>query len=436
MTKIKINCVSRLALILFSLTTTLETSCQRSASQPAVAVPSPPPGVESLNAFLEEVRARHGLPGMAVAVFNADSVIALGAAGTRKVKSGVPLIYTDKIQIASITKTMTATIAAYLIEDSLLSWESSLAELYPELIADMDPAYHTVTVEMLLRHSGGVPQWMRNDKVVKSWERKHCKLNATGKRYEAVKYILAHPPEYTPENRACYYTNDSYLIVGNICERVSGKSCEELFQDYVFRPLQMSSCGFGEPWADRTTNNPWGHEQRWNQFVPYDPDPAGFGKIPFGTPYGNIVHGSVIDLAKYGIFHLRGDLELENSLSPSAFRRLHHADPAKVLPGTQVTAAGFFNEGRIDADGRWTNVQHWGYYARGRTLLWFSPQANIGAVILTNGTAEDEIKGMQPISEVVVRLFRYFRLGADLKTKIGSENPGNSANDREKEKPS
>jgi CubicO group peptidase (beta-lactamase class C family) len=402
--------------MVFILIGLLQTRCKQPGKSQTIAIPQPPPGVENLNPLLEEVRARHGLPGIAAAVFNADSLIAVGSAGTRKMNSGVPLIYTDKIQIASISKTMTATIAARLIEDSLLSWKSSLAELYPELVAEMEPAYRTVTVEMLLRHSGGVPQWMRNDDVVKSWEQKHRKLNATEKRYHAVKYILTQPTEYLPGSRT-YYTNDSYLIIGNICERVSGKSCEQLFQHYVFQPLQMNSCGFGEPWVDRTTNNPWGHEKRGNRFVPYDPDPVGYGKIPFGTPYGSIVHGSVVDLAKYGIFHLRGDLGLENSLSPSTFHRLHHADSIKLPPGSQVTAEGFFNEGRVDPDKRWTNVQHWGYYARGRTLLWFSPQANIGAVILTNGTGEDEVKGMQPISEIAITLFKRYRSGSDIKTK-------------------
>ncbi|HEY5826109.1 MAG TPA: serine hydrolase domain-containing protein, partial [Cyclobacteriaceae bacterium] len=375
----------------------LQTNCQQSTKPSTVITPAPPPGVTSLNSFLEEVQTRYGLPGIAAVVFNSDSIIAVGAAGTRKMKSGVPLIYTDKFQIASIAKTMTATIVARLIEDGLLSWENSLADLYPELARQMQPAYRTVTLEMLMHHSGGLPRWMRNDEVVKSWGRKHNKLSTTEKRYEAVKYILMQSPEYPPGTRE-YYTNDSYLIIGNICERVSRRSCEELFQDYIFNPLKMSSSGFGEPWIDGTTNNPWGHEKRGNQFVPYDPDPVGYGKIPFGTPYGAIVHGSVIDLAKYGIFHLRGDLGLENSLSQSTFQRLHHANPTHLPPATQLSANGFFNEGRVDSAGRWTNVQHWGYYARGRTLFWFSPQANIGAVILTNGTEENETEGMKPIS--------------------------------------
>ena len=46
---------------------------------------------------------------MAAAVFDSERVLAAGAAGTRKVGSGVPLAVHDKLPVASIAKTMTAT---------------------------------------------------------------------------------------------------------------------------------------------------------------------------------------------------------------------------------------------------------------------------------------------------------------------------------------
>jgi CubicO group peptidase (beta-lactamase class C family) len=394
--------------ILFVVFVLLQTNCGGSAKQPFVQVPSPTAGADDLNSFLEEIRNRYELPGIAVAVFNPDSIIAIGAAGTRKIHSGVPMIYTDKMQIASIAKTMTATVIARLIEDSLLSWTTTLAQIYPELFTAMQPVYRNVTIEMLLRHTAGLPQWMSNDGIVKSWTKKYRRASATEQRYEAVKYMLTHPPGYTPGTRN-YYTNDSYLVLGNICERATGKTCENLFREYIFAPLKMESSGFGEPWADASLDNPWGHVKKGDEYIPYDPDPRGYGEIPFGTPYGNIVHGSVTDLAKYGIWHMRGDLGLDSGLSSSAFRKLHHAEAIQVASATQVFAAGFFNEGRVDSAARWTNVQHWGYAARGRTLLWFSPQARVGVVILTNGTEEDEVKGMQPLSETVIALFKRYR---------------------------
>jgi CubicO group peptidase (beta-lactamase class C family) len=386
----------------------LQTGCG-GASQPAAAViPAPPPGVDDLNVILEEARQRHGLPGIAAAVFNQERMLGVGAAGVRKVGANAPLLYTDKLQIASITKTITATIVAQVIETGRLSWETTLAEAYPELTATMHARYRGVTVEMLLRHSAGLPPWMRNSDMVNNWIRRHPKLDNTGRRHEAVKYILTHPPEYPPGSRY-YYTNDAYLLLGHLCERVTGKNWEQLAREQIFDPLGMSSCGFGDPARKDSLDQPWGHVQRGGRYVPSPPDVRGLGESPFTAPYGGIVHGSVLDLAKYGMFHLRGDLGLESTLSTATFHRLHHAPPVQLKRGEQVSAAGFFNEVRVDANNRWLNVQHWGYYARGRTLLWFSPQANVGAVILTNGTDDDEVKGMQPISEVLIALIKRYR---------------------------
>jgi CubicO group peptidase (beta-lactamase class C family) len=399
---------SRFVAGVVALAALLGTSCGKSSQPSAAVIHEPPPGVDDLNEMLEETRKRHGLPGIAAAVFNTERMIAVGAAGVRKVGSEAPLRYTDTLQIASITKTMTATIVAQLIEAGRLSWERTLAEAYPELAAAMDARYRSVTVEMLLRHSAGLPQWMRNDNIVRDWIRRHPKLDNTARRYEAVKYMLTHPPEYLPGDRS-YYTNDAYLLLGHLCERVTGKAWEQLAREQIFDPLGMSSCGFGDPARKGSLDQPWGHVQRLGRYVPFSPDVRGFGESPFTAPYGGIVHGSVVDLAKYGMFHLRGDLGRETNLSTATFHRLHHAPPVPLKRGEQVSAAGFFNENRVDAENRWLNVHHWGYYARGRTLLWFSPQANVGAVVLTNGTDDDEVKGMQPISEVVIALFKRYR---------------------------
>lgn len=387
----------------------LAAACGDPTLAPRVVMPPIPDGVDDLHDLLESVRAQHKLPGIAAAVFSADGLRAVGAAGTRKVGSDLPLTFTDRLSIASITKTMTATIVARLIERGSLAWETPLHEIYPELATTMRAEWRSVTIDQLLRHRAGLPPWMRHDDVLKSWVRQYPDASNRERRYEAVKYVLARPSAYPPGTQYAY-TNDAYLVLGNICEQVTGRSYETLLREELFDPLEMSAVGFQEPWSDRSLNQPWGHVRRMGRFVPYEPDPEGYGGVPFGTPYGAGVNASVVDLARYGTAHLRGDLDMDAGLlSPSSFRRLHHATAMEISPATQVAAAGFFNEGRVDRDGRWTNVQHWGYYARGRTLFWFSPQANIGAVVLTNGTDDDEAVGMQPISEIVVALFKRYR---------------------------
>ena len=404
------------ALCLLAAIAASSAGCQE--PEPHVVVPPPPAGAEDLSLLLEDVRHRHDLPGVAAAVFDAERLLAAGAAGTRKMGSGIPLLYTDRLQVASIAKTMTATIVAALIAQGELAWDTTLAQAYPELEATMLPVFRSVTVEQLMRHQAGLPNWMSHDDVVKAWVREHRESPNRDRRYQAVRRILTHPPA-TPPGSTYAYTNDAYLVLGNICERIAGRSFEELLHAEVFAPLGMTSVGFEEPWSDRSLNQAWGHVRRRGRFVPYEPDPEGYGGIHFGTPYGGGVSVSVPDLARYGMFHLRGDLGFETRLAPALFRRLHHAPPADVPPAAQVPAAGFFNEGRVDRDGRWLNVQHWGYYARGRTLLWFSPQANVGAVILTNGTDDDEVKGMQPISEIAIALFRRYGSSHESDAPVG-----------------
>lgn len=363
---------------------------------------------DGLGGFLEPARARYSLPGIAMAVFNSERVLAVGAAGTRKVGSGVLMLHTDSMQIASITKTMTATVVARLVEQGKLSWDSSLGQLYPELASTMSSLYRSVTIDMILRHQGGFPAWMDADTVVKQWTSTYLYLDNAGKRYEAVKYILSRSPAYNPGS-ASLYTNDGYLILGSICERITGVTWETLLKQMLFQPLGLNASGFGDPSADRSLDNVWGHIQQGRFFVPVDPQPESFGWVPFGTSYGVSVYSTVGDLAKYGIFHMRGDLGLENALSLASFRRLHHAVLTPIQTSPERYSAGFANDGELQSDGRWTNVQHWGNHGRGRTLFWFSPQNNIGVAVLTNGTDENTGIARSQIAELVNELTRRYR---------------------------
>ena len=50
-------------------------------------------------------------------------------------------------QLGSITKTFTATLAALLIERGKLTWDTTLAQIYPEHIRIMAPRVGTITID-------------------------------------------------------------------------------------------------------------------------------------------------------------------------------------------------------------------------------------------------------------------------------------------------
>jgi len=59
--------------------------------------------------------------------------------------------------IDSDTKAMTALLAAMLVDEGKLRWDSTVAQVFPELAPNMNPGLRGVTLEQLLSHTSGLP---------------------------------------------------------------------------------------------------------------------------------------------------------------------------------------------------------------------------------------------------------------------------------------
>ena len=106
---------------------------------------------------LEAIRKKYDLPALALIVVKDGKICERDAVGLRKIGETTPVTTNDIFHIGSCTKPMTATLAGILIEDGKLRWNTTIAEVFPELKGKMDKQYETVTLEQLLQHRGGVP---------------------------------------------------------------------------------------------------------------------------------------------------------------------------------------------------------------------------------------------------------------------------------------
>lgn len=93
------------------------------------------------------------------------------------------------------------------------------------------------------------------------------------------------------------YSNLGYAIAGHMGEAVSGKSWDILMEDLIFKPLGMSSAGFGPP-DNRFHSQPVGHTEDGKPVQGYGDNPLMMG--PAGT-----VHASIQDWAKFIILQLK-----------------------------------------------------------------------------------------------------------------------------------
>lgn len=248
---------------------------------------------------LEAIRRAHALPALAAVAVIKDEIRAQAAVGIRKVGAPEAVTLQDKWHIGSCTKSMTATVAAMLVEQGKLRWETKIGDVFREQRETMDPSWETVTLEMLLSHRGGAPAEPPANLWRNAWARAGTPLE---QRANFVQGLLLRRTQAPPGTKFIY-SNQGYAMAGAMMERVAGKPWEELMQTMLFAPAHMTSAGFGAPASPGKVDQPWGHKGA--ELAPGPPGPAADNPPAIG-PSGT-VHCSLPDLAHYGALHARSN---------------------------------------------------------------------------------------------------------------------------------
>jgi CubicO group peptidase (beta-lactamase class C family) len=330
---------------------------------------------------LEILRKQYNLPALAVVVVKDGKICDRAAVGVRKSGDPTPVTIDDQFHIGSCTKSMTATLAAMFIEEGKLRWDTTIAEVFPELKGKMDKQYETVTVEQLLTQRGGVPGKPPAAAWKRAWEQKGT---PTEQRYELIKAVLAQPPEAAPGTRMIY-SNQGYTIVGAMLEKITGKSWEDLITEKLFKPLHMDSAGFGPPGTVGKVDQPWGHTQK---LLPTQND-----NPPAIAPAGR-VHCSLSDLARYTIFQMEGE-QSGGLLKAETFRKLH------TPPDGGDYACGWVCVKRDWAGGNaiWHNGSNTFWYV----LMWLAPKKDFSVIAATNISGTGATTGCNKVFDAMVK---------------------------------
>jgi len=323
----------------------------------------------------EPICEANGLLALAAAVVKGGQTIAVGAVGVRKAGSSERVTADDKWHIGSCTKSMTAALAAMLVEDGALRWDMTLAEMFPEMEADMQAEWRDVTLEQLLSHHGGAPHELEESGLwSRLWQRAD-QPPRTQREYLSRELLTKHKP-VAPPGTKYIYSNAGYALVGHAIEEILDRPWEEVLRERLFAPLGMTSAGFGAPASVDTVDQPWGHKARQDgTFQPVAPglnadNPAAIG--PGGT-----VHCSMGDFAKYAAWHLAGARGEGTLLHPETFERLHapFASDSEYAFGWVATQRSW---------GGGTVLTHAGSNTMFYAVIWIAPQKDFAVVVCTN----------------------------------------------------
>ena len=352
-----------------------------------------------LSPLLESLRLSGNLPGLAAAVVVNGRLHAVGAVGFRKDGCTDMVTVQDLWHIGSITKSMTATLSAILVEKEKFSWDEKMPELFPVYSASMHRGWKAATLEQLLAHRGGAPSELSKQGL---WGRLWQRVGDspfTQRTYLASELLTKQDPAQAVGTFT--YANSGYALVGHALETRLDQPWETLITQQLFQPLSMASCGFGMPASPGKTDQPWGHVRTkgWLGCYSLQPIPPGImADNPAAIGPAGSVHLSITDLAAYAAFHLQGHREGHTLLSAEGFRKLHtrFASDGNYALGWSVLARSW---------GRGNVLTHTGSNTNNFAVVWLAPSINFAVVVCTNAGGAGVDADMDKVAAALITKF-------------------------------
>lgn len=181
-----------------------------------------------------------GSPGIMMSIRDAEHGVWSGAAGKSDLASGTDLLPCNITRVGSTVKTFTAVTLLLLQEEGKLDLDDKinryLSDEYLEGLANAEQA----TVRQLLQHSSGIYNYIwhagfqtasLND-LIKVW-----------KPEELLSYARSQPAVFSPGTDV-QYSNTNYILLGEIIESIEQKPFYEVFEEKIFKPLNLSYTRF------------------------------------------------------------------------------------------------------------------------------------------------------------------------------------------------
>jgi len=318
-------------------------------------------GDRELALLLEKMRVKANQTALAAAIISEGKIIAAAAVGTRKYGTKNWVTVDDRFIIASCGKTFTATLAAIMVEEGRLNWDTTIKDVFPEL--KMRAEYENITLQQLLSHRAGLPK-----SFVADLDSNRTYTSTAGR----LVYLeqLAQTKPINPPGTVMFYSNAGYILAGVMMEKISDQEFTDLMSEKVFKPLKLTTAGYGPPAALERTSQPWGHIK-----TKYLGSLKAVRKDDqhYTNPAGN-VSLSIRDWAKFIIKHMPSD-----QAGGTAFL---NAKILKKLHTPPDNANWDYDEDYLEF---WNKEMGWPLTSANYALGWFVTKAKDGKAVLNHG---------------------------------------------------
>ncbi|MBL0310023.1 MAG: beta-lactamase family protein [Bacteroidetes bacterium] len=162
-----------------------------------------------------------------VLVAKDGQVVYKGAFGYGNIQYKDTLTTETPFQLASVTKTFTATAILKLVEEGKIALSDPIQKFFPEF------PYQGITVKLLLTHRSGLPDYIY-------WGKESGNsVDYLDNQALVKRFIRTKPAVRCRPDRMFMYSNTNYALLGAVIEQVTGMTYQNYMQENIFRPLGM-----------------------------------------------------------------------------------------------------------------------------------------------------------------------------------------------------
>lgn len=336
-----------------------------------------PGWLATLQAEHERITAEYAVPGLATTLFTSTNTLYEGLYGVRD-EAGNPVTGDTRFGIASITKSFTALAILQLASQGKLAVTDPVTKYLPELTAF---TAGTPTIADFMKHTSGLPPTPTMPLARAASQQGDPVTGAEAQQTvppltsmaALMEWLNEHTTPHATPGEWLSYSNDAFVLLGEIVTRVSGTPFETWVETHIAGALGMDRTTFDlqTVLADENTTTLYAVKDgnvvpspMWQEAPPYTG--------------GGALRSTMNDLTKY----VRALMDLPHAplgVTPELARAMRSA-LAYIAPNTyygyglQVTGPhhGF------------TLVGHGGSLKGVSSYIGYIPQLGIGGVVLTN----------------------------------------------------
>jgi D-alanyl-D-alanine carboxypeptidase len=331
---------------------------------------------DALDARLERLRAKSGIPGISAAIVFADGSTWRGSAGDADVATGIPVTPDTSFSVASVSKTFTAALTLALVDEGRIALDGAAKSYLPSL--PIDPA---ITVRELLDHTSGLRDLYFGAGV------DHALLSKPARIWSPARSLKYVGKPFAKPGVEWHYSNTNYLILGMLDEAVGGAPLADQLLDRFFGPLGLDDTFYQQP------DVPWpGPVARGYRFLGTQPDLPAID-LSDGTairPFTSVVTAaggagsiatSASDLVRWAAALYGGDLLGQDA------RDAMVGDIARVARYAPRVAYGLGVQSVVVAGH--PTLGHSGRFLGARAVVRWLPRERVGIAVLTNQSRTD-----------------------------------------------